>query len=759
MDAAGAIASPNHGSPTVLPVPYNPDTNTLEPTGRIKNVGEVVAMWASYWFADFENMQMRTLIQQILDGWPPYGLIRDRQLAQSGRTNVNWGFVRRAFQKEVAPYNEVLETMDPMFFIPTKYGTENDRLWIEPILSEEITRTIKGWSEFQLRWMETVHLFLSEAVAIEFFEDEFNWQWSVKGMQYMKFPRRVHPSINSMDGWCCKVDMLVSDLEKYVKNPEYAKKAGWNPEQVHSSISKAAPVAWIPSDTQEWQRIAKNLEILPVMTAPMVETLHCWDKELNGTYSHYICRYDGTGDFLYKKVGKYRNAEDFGNMYVTGVGTNGDLHSIRSFTHHLFNAGVAMDRALSAACDAVIQQATSVIEVPNEDGLNALSIRMMGPFMAMNQGIKFVKQEVAPFQQTLLPWFETCKSVFDNETNDSSTSNGDRKGPYMSKDEQQTRTMSANSTSSESMMLFFGVKERMMRQIIRRLCRRSYAQNEPGGVEVWELRNRLKARGVDLEYLYQIDFGAVEINTGIGRGSTNARRVALDAFMERIGMFDPEGQQIILRNWSTINSNPRFARQLVPIKPGMRPPHDVEDAQNENGLLASGDPIIALAPKVLQNQNHEVHCQVHLEMLTGIFQINSQGQLPTDQAVSRMQPLHAHAVQHWELMDPGSPNKKAFKATLQQMNEFIVNESKHIAAEQAKAQAQGGQPGQGGEEQSPGLLRESIEAEGALQANTQKQQQHEFDMQQQKSKLDKSKLDVALQVQKLQQGAQKTTTE
>ncbi len=123
-----------------IPPPVDRDSNKLILRGRIRSPKSALALHQYLWQADWENMRHRALVQRLLDGWPPHGRGSDARMGQGGRTNVNFGHVRRAFQKEVAPYNAVLESMDPICYIPTNYGTAEQRLWMEPIISEEWSR-------------------------------------------------------------------------------------------------------------------------------------------------------------------------------------------------------------------------------------------------------------------------------------------------------------------------------------------------------------------------------------------------------------------------------------------------------------------------------------------------------------------------------------------------------------------------------------------------------------------------------------------
>lgn len=747
----GTQTTQNSQAGAMVPTPIT-DEGELILKGRIRNPASVAALWYSLWFADFGNMRMRTMIQRLLDGFPPYSDNDSVIRGQGKRANVAFGHVRRAFDRACSPYNEVLDSMVPLFSTPTTHGTEAQRQIWEPAMAEIITNVLKGWPKFHHLWQQTVRLFKSEAVALEYHDDEYNWQWNVEGMQKMKFPRDVRPCVEDLDVWVLKDRLLCSQLFKNIKNPKIADKLGWNVEAVKAAILKAAPQTPIPSDTQNWEEIYKNLDILYAGGPPVVEIVHCWAQELDGTVSHYMSRGDGVGEFLYQSTGKFRDSSSFMTMYIADVGTNGDLHSIRGLPHHLFNAGVMMDRILSAAADAVVQSATAVIKVGNEDALNSTPYRMVGPMMALNEGCEFVEQHTPDFADTLLPYYQTVKNIFDADAPEGSSGRAGQPtgGAYVSDSAHSTEILVGNQLTSAEMHLFFNAKQQMFRQVLRRMIRESYSSAEPGGKEVNKIKTLLLKAGIPLKAFYEIDIDSVEINVPFGHGSTAARRMMISDLMRQINYYDKEAQQMILRAYTAIFGSAKWAKELVPFTPGLRPPPDLFDANMENTVFLGGNQLAITAVHVLPNQDHEVHCGSHLTGLTTMFQLNSEGQLPPDQVVTLGAPLHAHATEHWQLMNPTSQNYKAYKETLQQMNEFLVNQGKKMAAEQQKAQAEGA-AGQGGEPMDTdpgGLLRQSIQAAMALKNN---QAKADIELAKGAASIKESALKQALLTQKLQQ--------
>ncbi len=716
---------------TNIPTIVTPDGKLIV-NGRIANVRDLVAAYSTFWWADLESSRARTVAQQMRDGAAPFSIEKERLLGIGGRANVNWGLAETICEQAEMPYSDLLEGIDDLCTVPTNYGMPDSRNEWESVMADELTLMLRSWPLFYNLWKENVRLFVNEGVSFAFFDDDVDWRWSVRGLQHFKFPRRTTADINSMDMVTAKIDMLPYRLYEHTKNPDIAEKEGWNVPEIENALKQAATQYAPPAyDPEEWEKAYKNYDFMWTATNIVVPTIHGWTREVDGTVTHQICRADGQGKFLYEKKKKYRNMGSMLVAYLYGVGTNGDLHSIRGVLQKNFNKWSAVNKLFCRSLDLMMHSSTPHIACPNADAGTELPFTYQGYYCMVQDGYTFLETKVPDFASALLPGLNFVMQLAQGSSaqyvgGGFSPPGSDRKsGEQISLEAEMAGKLSTNG------MILFAVSWRQhVQELVRRICREGYSSLEPGGAEVSEFRARCMNRGVPEEAINQVDFKRVEVNMGIGKGSAMERKRVLAEADRMFYRLDPAGQNR-LTNWEFSSLlGARAANQLVPITPDLRPPLDLEFANLENNQLVQG-----MTVQVLPNQNHEVHLESHLGEMANISDQADQMMITEEQAVQSLEALFAHSSKHLALLDPANPAKPELKQNLEQFNQAIINGTRHIAAKQKKMQDEmahndgmvGGQQMEGGVPHGTnGNGAGKIDTGFAIQASQAAQQNRDF---------------------------------
>lgn len=690
-----AQVSSSDGITTPYAVPGVTDGNNQLVKHRVRTTGDIQSAFMQLWTADQNSTYNRAIQQADVDGNLPFSQDWMAANSASGRINVNFGFSRRMMEQHELPYTDLLESSSTLFSINTKWGDATTRNYVEPLLAQGISRMLRNWRPYNYLYQKRAQIFVREGLSICFYDDDNNWQWQVMGQQNMKFPRESVPCEDMLDCCGCKVDMLTSDLARYTENQRIATEEGWNCQAVKDALKSAKPRSqYIQNDYQHWQAKWKDNDVLWSVTAPVVETIHFWIKELDGTVSHYICRFDGEGDILFKSEGRYERFSRLLTLFPYGIGTNGDLQSCRGMGAFGYQSGNAMNRIFCAYMEMAMHAGTPHITVSSEDGMNDLPLRRMGPYMTVQNGTQFVETHPPNFGDTLIPLFGLTSQIFQNNTQGTGMLPNqalERKTNLQEQNEQARE----GGLSASQMALFFASERRHLMEVVRRIIRPNYRVDEPGGREVDELKVWLDRNQVPLEALYQIDIDSLEVNTGIGRGSRMNRLNTVYSLMEDFYRYDRKGQNYLLNMKASILSNPQVANELVPLEDGQRPGEQVQVAVNENGLLVSRNQVQIASVVILPDQDHAAHVETHIGFLGQLWPM-TQAQDPTE-AFEVIAPLWEHATEQWEFMDPESPAYKQAKMDLRQMGEWVTNTSKQLAAAQQKAAMEGQAEGAGGD--------------------------------------------------------------
>ena len=422
-------------------------------------------------------------------------------------------------------------------------------------------------------------------------------------------------------------------------------------------------------------------------TAITVEVIHGWVREVDGTVSHYIARTDGQGDFLYKKEGKFEDMSRMLVAFLYGIGANGTFHSIHGVLQKTFGAGMAMNKLICRMMDMGIHSSTPMIQASSEESLNEMPLTPMGQYIAMAPGYSWVETKLPEFEQSLIPLIGQLTNLLAARstpfTSTVKPGNNERKTRYQQQSEDETQA----KMSSSGITLFKNSLTQLYREVARRFIRDPYPQSWVGGPEVNEFKARCLSRGVPLEAIKQVDVKRIEVNMGIGRGSAAARRVCADSLNTLYNRADAKGQNIINYQIASAYAGPELAKEIFPTQPGLRPPQDLEDANNENSAISSMASLgLPQTIVVLPTQNHGIHIESHLADLGNINEALQSQQIPLDKAITLMNPKMIHTEQHLQMLDPEDPNRSIYVENLKQVREVVTNGARQVAAQQAKMQ-------------------------------------------------------------------------
>jgi hypothetical protein len=733
-----ANASARPSALAAIPPPTNADRTEIVDE-RVRTASDVVAAFMAMYTADLERARNRALVQSAVDGAPPYSDARNKSLGTYGRSNFNPGLAFKSIQKECAPYNEMLESMDILTTVPTKFGDEYERANYEPVLAEGFTLMLRRWPMFQNLWQTNVSLFVREGVSLASWEDELDWRWRIYGLQHFKFPEETKPSEDMVDmcGWKSKFNCQT--LFNKIQNEEAAKKAGWNVPVVKEAIKQAAALLNVSFDPEQYQKMWKDNDVFTGSRAPQVEVIHLLVREVDGTVTHLACKADAgssTGDqLLYEGKTSFHSMARCMTFFTYGVGTNGDLHSIRGHGSRIFYTVVAATRTINAFVDAAMFAATPHLEVANEDAMMSLPFRKAGYFTLVSHGNKFMTTEVPPFQENLLPLYGMMTNLFEGESSGRSANPNIQNLERKTNLQEQNEMLQDGQLTTAAMNLFFPSLERQLKEVMRRVSRKDYAQNEPGGQEVWWLRNWLRARKVPLEALYEVNIDEMQVNTGLGKGSQLARTAAAEAVMQNYDLYDESGKNNAVRMFLQARTGSRTANLIAPSDPGQRPGQQVENAIQQHGPLTSRDPVQISGVKILPDQNDAAHVETHMERIAELWPMTEEQD--QKKALETIMPLWEHAIDDNQRLAPrpGSnkvhPLYKKAKQQLREWSEYLVNTAKELAAEEDRmrdtAAREGGMPNGngdgkdvGGEGPNMSNFARSLDAQAKLQFTVEK---------------------------------------
>lgn len=680
------VVSPSAAAPLV-----DANSKKLIKRGRIRDVSAANSLYTGMVSRDRIASRNRARVQSMVDGAPPKGFSgggagwynQDAVAVPNNReTTINWGDGEAKLKEAVAPYVNLLSATENFGTCPIKrdFMDVESRMDWEEIISEEATRNLLAWREFKPKKLLLFNYFKTHGLGFEFHGDEVNWQWDVAGLQDFRIPIKTRIGERNIKYCAVRVYMDPEDLYKVLTNPE-CEAAGWIPSEVRQAVMDAAPSTPNYTDWEKWEEYWKDNDYLMSEDGNVCPLIYLWGQELDQTLSQYLFREDGSGEFLYKKLGRYGDMSQFVHVYMDNIGTNGKYASIRGLANRLYPKVQTLNRKINSFSDLIDLECCPIFQPSSDVELDTEATEQSGPFTILNPGWSFPDRKTPDYSQSVLPAISMFSSMVQQE---GATQRAQYFNPPASKSgKQQAQVEMAQDAqlSDSDMDLYYNTSESWWQEYVRRLCREGYLPVEPGGTEAAEFRRRVVERGVPEEAIYHVDWKSCRINRAIGAGSAQARIVTLDRLEQEAPQFDPVSQQLFVRDKVRAIAGQQSADRYTP-KPNARvAPVDAGMAQVENGLLVQGFPIQALP-----GQNNVVHCQVHLQEVSSLNdQIVQGGEPALVQNIQPMQAILTHIGMHLQQANPEDPQIKQIKQQAQQFDEIVVNGFKHVQKMQDNA--------------------------------------------------------------------------
>jgi hypothetical protein len=709
------------------------------PDTRLKDVSGARSLWNLLREADLQSGLMRARAQSMFDNEPPYS---QKELNESGRgflANFNPGDAKAALDSSVSAFIDLDASERRVAQIPIRpgLGSEMDRLQWQQIIEEEFGDTLRSWPEYPFRNTFISHNLCLHGVGIAYFEDCDNWQFNSTGLNEFKIPRQTRTSEDSIEYAALRRPYQVNELYKFVKDKESAESEGWNCKAVYAAMRAAMPEVQDSWDYEKIEAELKNNDLVKGATASVVQCIHLWVREFDGTYSAYFFAEnaldnkttDGEEEFMCVKRHEFKSASQAFTFYTNGIGTNGTYHSISGLGKDMFNSFQATMRLMNRMYD-IASASGPVLQASSEEAMTDLEMTPYGAFTLLSSGVSVQQTPSVSLQSSLMPALNMLQKSLQINTGQYTPDN-----VFSGNQERTAREVGAQlehlaKLSITKITLYYTARDRHVREVARRFFREGYRRSDPGGHFVHDFLLRCHKRGVPAEVFDNLDLDRVRACRAIGNGSPAARNVALNTLLQFIGYYDQAGRTNLIRmlTAATTGSYEITDTFILPPNAAERPVLDQTVAEMENGLLSLGQP---MEPK--PNENMEVHLQIHTGKL-GEFaaQFTEAGQNPEmyPQIVEPMSAIYQHAVQTLEMYTAGGVNAQTaaqFNEMLQQAGEIIVNGSRHIQKlerqqqEQGAAQGQTGAPDPAAEMQNE-LERKTIEFQVKLE---QMQQMHE----------------------------------
>ena len=696
---------------------------------RLKDVKSAISIFQTLYKADEKSAVNRARIDAMFDGAAPYN---QGSLATSGqplKTNLNFGEAQRLLDISLSAYVDLYSSLERLVEVRGTMGEKSEIAPFEDIVADELTHMMRSWPEFHSAYLRLCTTFIKHGVSIAYFDSPDDWKFRVGGFADILIPRQTPASESCIDVAIGRREYLLHELYAFIKNPEAAAKVGWDVEEVKRVIQKNASTkgrgvgSGNDMDYEAMQAEFKNNDIYAGIQNPTVSVLHFWVKEMDGSVSHYIAAEKSPEDFMYKKLSRYKNAEEAYVMFTYGVGSNGTYHSVRGLGQRIFAHIQTSNRLRCQQIDGAMLSSAVMIQPENQRSLDELQFTYYGAYAVMSPNVRIVEKAIPNLGTAVQPALQDLTNQLQLNTDTVSTYGPNQSSPYRNQMQVSADIDVTTRLSGASLNLFYASWTRLLREVVRRVVKTKKRDKA-----VKDFFERCAAKGVPEQFITSLDVERTKAVRSIGNGSYANRMLALRELQGISGQFDDVGRRNLTRDIVSTRVGHDLADRYVPAEVEKRPTIDIKIALFENQQIEQGNQIPVIASEL-----HGTHLEIHVPALNQLIEGINAGEVDPVEALPVIQGYYQH-ISETAQFAAGDPALEGLvgqtKQVLQYAEEVIYNSMKAIE----KMQREGMQEGAGGEQQM-----------GQMDS---KMQEHQIKMQ---IAQEKAQLDMAIKQKKHEQ--------
>lgn len=712
------------------------------PRTRLKDAESLDTIYKKLVSADDESARNRASVDAMFDGEPPYDDAELEAAGQSQRCNLDFGEGLGALDAALTGYYDLTNSVDVLARVYTTHGADAaERAEWEQVMSEEVHRTIKEWSEFESLFQRLCTEIVKHGVGIVFHPNDATWQFESSGWSGFRIPRTTKASEEKIEIAIAERTYPVHELYRFIDRAQVD--PGWNIKEVERALvlAKNPDSKNVRRDWEALQRDLKNNDLGASYEASKgVKVIHAWVREFSGKVSHYISLQNGSNaDFLYKKADRFPSMSACFTIFTYGVG-NGYYSSIRGLGYRIFPSIQVCNRLRGQAVDGAMFASSVMVQPENEKASQDLELTYVGPYAVLPPNFKVIPVTLPNVANQVLPVIQDLSMLVQNNTGSYRPRAVASDGQERTAKEVTLQAQHEAMLSTAALNLFYLPWGRLLTSVVMRLVSSKLRVEDQGGKEAAAFIKRCLARGVPKEALDKID--RVDPVRAIGYGSAAMRGMAFDEMLTLAGSLDELGKNRLLRDKfaSKLGGYHAVDAYLPRLENVSRQPVDAKIAEFENSMFRRGEEM-----SVRDGENDAVHAAMHapliIEAMAAIdeaLQTEQPDWNALQQIVTFLRVAVPHTAQHTEkvLADPlHEKEAKQLKQLLQHADAkteaATAGLQKALAAQQEQAAAEQAQQPPQADPKTQKMLQESqTKQQIAVQESQSKLQQKAMESQQ-----------------------------
>jgi len=598
------------------------------PASRLTDPIEARHLASSMISDNSARAQRDTKVRGLIDGNPPYDPSRLAQAGQRYRSNFNSGQALTFLETAHTGYYDLFSSVHTFAEVTCDTGNpEQDTQWSR-ILTTEFQTLQEKDTRMDADIQKSIHEMTAYGSGPMVFENSTDW--TSKAILHRDFILSPNERSN-MEEWTKLLiveNYTLSQLYKFIRDPEAASAVGWDVEAVKDALIRANFGDQEYSDENKWYKLQDQIRNNDLAFTQPDHTVQVGKLLFREFPEDPTDEYGGISEvwvelgtdipkFLYRKQRKYANWQQFTGPFILNHG-NGTYHSIKGLGVRMYNLLVQRERLENQKVDAAFQMSSIHVRTTDGDVSNMSSAQLqLGPYTMWRPNIE-------PFSFNTSGAIEAADAV-SRSLDQSAQSNIAQykpdppraQGNHASATEVAFRANQQAVLTKTAIIRYFEQLDAWYAERFRRAMVEQAVTSRATKL-AQEFQLKLQQQGVPLEVAASCK---VVASRTVGQGSSFLRQQSLSELASMVGPSLPEtGRQQLIDD---IIASKAGNKQVVRYNPKSTSSTNVQDQERiaafENTSLRDGMPV-----QPVGTDNHLTHSEVHLSAAAEAMQTATQ---------------------------------------------------------------------------------------------------------------------------------------
>lgn len=608
------------------------------PESRLNDPLSVQAIVQEMIRADEKRNKTDATVAGLFDGNPPYRPSVLREQAQAWRSNTNFRIAEAFLNVALTSYWDLVTEPQQKVQIRTAIGNEDQREDWSSIITEEFEALNDDDSKLNYMFRLSQHDMVLFRCGPVMYDDTYGIR--ARPVKQAKLLAE-DGSPSNVDDWVLAVvlvDYKADELYKFIRNPDVAKRIGYDVGAVRKALLHYAPESMFKKQAtrgRDWlfyEERVRNNDLYISRISEDIPVAHVFYREFPkegqecGRISHCMVINDNDpAEFLFRSVGRFEKWQNVIHPFYYDTG-NGSHHSVKGLGIKAYGALELYNRLENHLVDAGFWGSAIHMQARDMASLQNLAVTAMGPYILHQPGTDLMQVNIGAQMDGPIAVKEDVKNtLIANLAQYRQDANRRRQGSEPPTARQVNYEAENENVITKSGMTWYCEQlDAFWSERYRRCANPNIQAMNDGGKLALDFQKRCRDRRVPIEALLKVEH--VRATRTIGMGSSDARMQAMMRMLQRLPLYDEAGRRRILEDITSADVGHSQMRRYV--SKSQDSPYTSD--QRAEARQWVGTMKVGVTPEITPSQNAVIYASVWLQAANDAVGSLEQGGNPAE---------------------------------------------------------------------------------------------------------------------------------